>query len=82
MQMVSLLSNTGGFGLVHKGVVRGSEVAIKIPRNALSEKQINDFTKEVAILSSGGCGFTRAKRRLLAACYFFFFLFSLSSSTL
>lgn len=46
------LSATGGFGLVYRGVVRGSTVAIKIPRNALSEKQIKDFTKEVAILSS------------------------------
>lgn len=52
IKMDSVLSSTGGFGLVYRGSVRGSEVAIKIPRNKLSEKQINDFTKEVAILSS------------------------------
>ena len=46
------MSSSGGFGVVYRGHVRGSEVAIKIPRNALSDKQISDFTKEVAILSS------------------------------
>lgn len=49
---VVVLSNTGGFGVVYKGEARKSPVAIKIPRNALSPKQIEDFRKEVAILSS------------------------------
>ena len=38
--------------MVYKGVVRKTDVAIKIPRNTLSEKQVEDFRKEVAILSS------------------------------
>lgn len=35
-----------------QGIVRKSEVAIKVPRNKLSEKQISDFQKEVNILGS------------------------------
>ena len=37
---------------MYKGEARKSAVAIKIPRNSLSQKQVEDFRKEVAILSS------------------------------
>lgn len=50
--MHEVLSDEGGFGVVWRGTCRSLEVAIKVPRNKMSEKQLADFRREVHILSS------------------------------